>query len=74
MKPRAGRSRAPAKGSSSMTSVARMSALLAAGDDALDHFGRHVEGGRAFGGVEHAQASAGAGADIKEPAAAFKAS
>src|SRR5205823_1935145 len=38
----------------------------AAGDDALDHFGVGAEGGRAFGGVEDAEAAAGAGAEVDE--------
>ena len=42
---------------------------FAAGDDALHHLGRDAEGRLAFGGVQHAQAAAGACADVKEPAA-----
>ena len=34
----------------------------------LDEVGRDVEGGRAFGGVEHAEAAAGACADVEEAA------
>ena len=42
---------------------------LASGDDALHHFGRRVEGGRALGGVQHAQPAAGPRADVEEAAA-----
>src|ERR1019366_1255022 len=41
-------------------------------DDALDEIGRNVESGRAFSGIEHAEAAAGAGADVEEPAAAVE--
>ena len=43
-----------------------------AGDDALDEIGRDVEGGRAFGGVEHAEAAAGACAYVEEASAGAK--
>ena len=45
----------------------------AAGDDELDHARARIEGGRAFGGVERGDASAGAGADVDEASAAAKA-
>src|SRR5262249_44089964 len=42
---------------------------VAAGDDALDHGRRRHEGGRAFGGVEHAETAAGACADVEKASA-----
>ena len=64
--------RADARDRPRVVSVARLSAGFAAGDDPLHHFRRRAEGGRAFGGIQHAQPPAGAGADVKQPAAALK--
>ena len=48
--------------------MARARALLSSGNDPLDQFRRYVEGRRAFRGVEHAQPSAGARADVEQAA------
>ena len=43
----------------------------AAGDDSLHQIGRNGKSGRTLRGIEHAQASAGARADVKQAAALF---
>ena len=45
---------------------------IASGDESLDQIGRDVEGGRTFGGIEHAETAGGAGADVEETAATLE--
>ncbi len=46
---------------------------VSAGDDALNECGRDGEGGRALGGVEYAEAAAGAGSHVEEAASLLEA-
>ena len=46
--------------------------LFAAGNETHHQVGGHAEGGGALGGIQHAQAAAGAGAHIKQPSALFQ--
>ena len=46
--------------------------FFAAGDEPHHHLLRHTEGGRALGGIQHAQAAGGTGAHIEQPSAFFK--
>ena len=59
----------PAFTSSSAPSTDLHQRRVAAGDDADDHLRRRAEGRRALGRVEHAEPTAGSGADVEQPAA-----
>jgi hypothetical protein len=45
---------------------------VASGDESLDQVGRDVEGGRALGGIKHAEPPRSAGAGVEETAAALE--
>ena len=53
-------------GSSSVASVARLSAGSPPAITPCTMSGRDAEGGRAFGSVQHAQTPAGSGADVEQ--------
>ena len=45
--------------------------VVSAGDQTDEERRRHTVGGRDLGGVEHAETSAGAGADVEDPTASL---
>ena len=63
-KPEAMRSRTPAFGIILGAFDGSAERGVASGDEGADQGGRGVEGGRALGGIENAQAAAGAGAHV----------